>query len=175
MTRFSPSFSIYIKLYFKCYLNFDWQEKDGVKDVSVPGAGVIYHFPIYVKFNNETSFCYIVYLQVYETKKYSHIWIKLHLKLLPLFCWQFNFRGIISSCFEPHLTVYIELEEKTLMENLEKLVQVISSALSVFCNSYPYKCLTVLWLCWSSANQNCFMTGRNMGHWGRKSEQCFIK
>ncbi|XP_022718164.1 vacuolar protein sorting-associated protein 53 A-like isoform X2 [Durio zibethinus] len=35
----------------------------------------------------------------------------------------FNFHGIISSCFEPHLTVYIELEEKTLMENLEKLVQ----------------------------------------------------
>jgi len=38
---------------------------------------------------------------------------------------QFNFRGIISSCFEPHLTVYVELEEKTLMESLEKLVQVI--------------------------------------------------
>ncbi|MQM15670.1 hypothetical protein Taro_048620 [Colocasia esculenta] len=35
----------------------------------------------------------------------------------------FNFRGIISSCFEPHLTVYVELEEKTLMEQLEKLVQ----------------------------------------------------
>ncbi|GKU95681.1 hypothetical protein SLEP1_g9010 [Rubroshorea leprosula] len=35
----------------------------------------------------------------------------------------FNFRGIISSYFEPHLTVYVELEEKTLMENLEKLVQ----------------------------------------------------
>ncbi|KAL2555498.1 Vacuolar protein sorting-associated protein 53 A [Forsythia ovata] len=35
----------------------------------------------------------------------------------------FNFRGIVSSCFEPHLTVYVELEEKTLMENLEKLVQ----------------------------------------------------
>lgn len=35
----------------------------------------------------------------------------------------FNFRGIISSCFEPHLTVYVELEEKTLMEHLEKLVQ----------------------------------------------------
>eukprot|EP01018_Ginkgo_biloba_P020278 Gb_31031 [translate_table: standard] len=35
----------------------------------------------------------------------------------------FNFRGIISSCFEAHLTVYVELEEKTLMENLEKLVQ----------------------------------------------------
>ncbi|XP_048327618.1 vacuolar protein sorting-associated protein 53 A [Ziziphus jujuba] len=50
------------------------EEKDGNKELSVPGAG-------------------------------------------------FNFRGIISSCFEPHLTVYIELEEKTLMENLEKLVQ----------------------------------------------------
>ncbi|KAI4296112.1 hypothetical protein L6164_036097 [Bauhinia variegata] len=50
------------------------EEKDGSKDLAVPGAG-------------------------------------------------FNFRGIISSCFEPHLTVYIELEEKTLMENLEKLVQ----------------------------------------------------
>lgn len=49
-------------------------EKNGIKDMSVPGAG-------------------------------------------------FNFRGIVSSCFEPHLTVYIELEEKTLMENLEKLVQ----------------------------------------------------
>nr|VDD00933.1 unnamed protein product [Brassica oleracea] len=35
----------------------------------------------------------------------------------------FNFRGIISSCFEPHLTPYIELEEKTLMEHLEKVVQ----------------------------------------------------
>lgn len=35
----------------------------------------------------------------------------------------FNFRGIISSCFEPHLSVYVELEEKTLMEQLEKLVQ----------------------------------------------------
>ncbi|XP_058216289.1 vacuolar protein sorting-associated protein 53 A [Rhododendron vialii] len=35
----------------------------------------------------------------------------------------FNFRGIISSCFEPHMVVYVELEEKTLMENLEKLVQ----------------------------------------------------
>lgn len=49
-------------------------EKDGNKDLSVPGAG-------------------------------------------------FNFHGIISSCFEPHLTIYIELEQKTLMENLEKLVQ----------------------------------------------------
>ncbi|KAF6155358.1 hypothetical protein GIB67_019884, partial [Kingdonia uniflora] len=38
----------------------------------------------------------------------------------------FNFHGIISSCFEPHLTVYVELEEKNLMENLEKLVQVYS-------------------------------------------------
>lgn len=38
---------------------------------------------------------------------------------------QFNFRRIISSCFEPHLTAYVELEERTLMENLEKLVQVV--------------------------------------------------
>ncbi|XP_027338760.1 vacuolar protein sorting-associated protein 53 A isoform X3 [Abrus precatorius] len=52
----------------------DGDEKDGSKDLAVPGAG-------------------------------------------------FNFRGIISSCFEPHLTVYVELEEKTLMESLEKLVQ----------------------------------------------------
>lgn len=50
------------------------EEKDGTKDLSVPGAG-------------------------------------------------FNFRGIISSCFEPHLTIYVELEQKTLMENLDKLVQ----------------------------------------------------
>ncbi|KAK9058949.1 hypothetical protein SSX86_021566 [Deinandra increscens subsp. villosa] len=35
----------------------------------------------------------------------------------------FNFRGIISSCFEAHLMVYVELEERTLMEHLEKLVQ----------------------------------------------------
>ncbi|KAE9594799.1 hypothetical protein Lal_00013310 [Lupinus albus] len=52
----------------------DSEEKDGSKDLAVPGAG-------------------------------------------------FNFCGIISSCFEPHLTVYVELEEKTLMESLEKLVQ----------------------------------------------------
>ncbi|EEF29853.1 vacuolar protein sorting-associated protein 53 A [Ricinus communis] len=50
------------------------EEKDGSKDLSVPGAG-------------------------------------------------FNFRGIVSSCFEPHLTIYVELEQKTLMENLDKLVQ----------------------------------------------------
>ncbi|KAK6136212.1 hypothetical protein DH2020_030044 [Rehmannia glutinosa] len=43
----------------------------------------------------------------------------INLKLLDLF----NFRGIISSCFEPYLAVYVELEEKTLMEHLEKLVQ----------------------------------------------------
>lgn len=35
----------------------------------------------------------------------------------------FNFRGIISSCFEPYLAVYVELEERTLMEHLDKLVQ----------------------------------------------------
>ncbi|KAF2548172.1 hypothetical protein F2Q70_00022124 [Brassica cretica] len=42
-------------------------------------------------------------------------------KIFPA-SWHFNFRGIISSCFEPHLTPYIELEEKTLMERLEKVV-----------------------------------------------------
>ncbi|ONM35408.1 Vacuolar protein sorting-associated protein 53 A [Zea mays] len=35
----------------------------------------------------------------------------------------FNFHGIISSCFEPYMTVYIELEEKSLVDQLEKLVQ----------------------------------------------------
>eukprot|EP00850_Spirogloea_muscicola_P023182 SM000335S12906 [mRNA] locus=s335:65884:70763:+ [translate_table: standard] len=34
-----------------------------------------------------------------------------------------SFRGVMSSCFEPHLTVYVELEERTLMEVLEKLIQ----------------------------------------------------
>lgn len=50
--------------------------------------------------------------------------IKIYLINIWLFE-QFNFRGIVSSCFEPHLTVYVELEEKTLMDSLEKLVQVI--------------------------------------------------
>ncbi|KAL8195974.1 hypothetical protein R6Q57_024974, partial [Mikania cordata] len=36
---------------------------------------------------------------------------------------QFNFRGIISSCFEPHMMIYVELEERTITEHLEKLVQ----------------------------------------------------
>ncbi|CAD6228624.1 unnamed protein product [Miscanthus lutarioriparius] len=35
----------------------------------------------------------------------------------------FNFHGIVSSCFEPYMTVYIELEEKSLVDQLEKLVQ----------------------------------------------------
>ncbi|RCV28648.1 hypothetical protein SEVIR_5G425600v4 [Setaria viridis] len=35
----------------------------------------------------------------------------------------FNFHGIISSCFEPYMNVYIELEEKSLVDQLEKLVQ----------------------------------------------------
>nr|GEW56032.1 uncharacterized mitochondrial protein AtMg00810-like [Tanacetum cinerariifolium] len=35
----------------------------------------------------------------------------------------FNFCGIISSCFKPHVMVYVEFEEKTLMDNLEKLIQ----------------------------------------------------
>ncbi|KAG7594767.1 Vps53-like N-terminal [Arabidopsis thaliana x Arabidopsis arenosa] len=36
----------------------------------------------------------------------------------------FSFRGLISSCFEPHLTLYIEKEEMELMQLLEKVVQV---------------------------------------------------
>ncbi|CAM6084244.1 unnamed protein product [Calypogeia fissa] len=35
----------------------------------------------------------------------------------------FSFKGTISSCFETHLGPYVELEEKTLMETLEKLIQ----------------------------------------------------
>ncbi|VAH66728.1 unnamed protein product [Triticum turgidum subsp. durum] len=35
----------------------------------------------------------------------------------------FNFHGIISSCFEPYMAVYIELEEKSLVEQLDKLIQ----------------------------------------------------
>ncbi|KAG5549619.1 hypothetical protein RHGRI_014809 [Rhododendron griersonianum] len=66
------------------------KEKDGQKDLLVPGAGLI-------KLAAENY--------------------------LSALMWQFNFRGIISSCFEPHMVVYVELEEKTLMENLEKLVQ----------------------------------------------------
>lgn len=70
---------------------------------------------------------------------------KIALEMFSNICWQFNFRGIVSSCFEPHLTVYIELEEKTLMENLEKLVQVISLFNSVFSvSSDHYRHLTVL-------------------------------
>lgn len=45
---------------------------------------------------------------------------------------QFNFRGIISSCFEPHLSVYVELEEKTLMDSLEKEMLVQMSIASMF-------------------------------------------
>ncbi|CAD5315188.1 unnamed protein product [Arabidopsis thaliana] len=36
---------------------------------------------------------------------------------------KFNFRGMISSCYEPHLTIYIEKEEMELMQLLEKVVQ----------------------------------------------------
>lgn len=43
---------------------------------------------------------------------------------IMFFTSQFNFRGIISSCFEPHLSVYVELEEKTLMDSLEKEILV---------------------------------------------------
>eukprot|EP00250_Pteridium_aquilinum_P035828 c9974_g1_i1 orf=227-2767(+) len=36
---------------------------------------------------------------------------------------QLSFYGIISSCFEPHMSTYVELEERTLMESVDKLVQ----------------------------------------------------
>ena len=32
------------------------------------------------------------------------------------------FKGSISSCFEPHLKAYVELEERQLSEHLEKIV-----------------------------------------------------
>ncbi|KAK3213098.1 hypothetical protein Dsin_017804 [Dipteronia sinensis] len=51
---------------------------------------------------------------------------------------QCNVRGIISSCFEPHLIVYVELEEKTLMANLEKLIQ-------TFMNERGFNCIK--WVC----------------------------
>ncbi|CAI5958970.1 unnamed protein product, partial [Closterium sp. NIES-64] len=35
----------------------------------------------------------------------------------------FQFQGAISSCFEPHLGVYVDLEERTLVDTLDKLVQ----------------------------------------------------
>eukprot|EP00898_Chlorokybus_atmophyticus_P008215 jgi/Chlat1/8395/Chrsp80S07907 len=35
---------------------------------------------------------------------------------------RFNFRGTISSAFEPYMQVYVDLEEKTLIETLEKLI-----------------------------------------------------
>lgn len=40
--------SLFIKtILSNCYLNFgDWQEKNGIKDMSVPGAGVIYHLTV---------------------------------------------------------------------------------------------------------------------------------
>jgi hypothetical protein len=43
---------------------------------------------------------------------------------ISYFGMQFNFHGIISSCFEPYMAVYIELEEKSLVEQLDKLIQV---------------------------------------------------
>ncbi|CAK9191617.1 unnamed protein product [Sphagnum troendelagicum] len=47
---------------------------------------------------------------------------KKYKKQLKLAAMAFNFRGTISSCFEPHMSVYVELEEKTLMEALDKLI-----------------------------------------------------
>ncbi|CAI7772944.1 unnamed protein product, partial [Closterium sp. NIES-54] len=36
---------------------------------------------------------------------------------------EFEFQGAISACFEPHLGVYVDLEERTLADTLDKLVQ----------------------------------------------------
>ncbi|KAL5651506.1 hypothetical protein ACJX0J_036964, partial [Zea mays] len=44
---------------------------------------------------------------------------------------EFNLHGIISSCCEPYMIVYIELEEKALVDQLEKLVQVLGAATMV--------------------------------------------
>ncbi|KAI8031448.1 Vacuolar protein sorting-associated protein 53 A [Camellia lanceoleosa] len=74
------------------------EEKDRQKDL-VPGAG--FWSALRLSANNLAAEIY----------------------LSALLMWQFNLHGIISSCFEPHLMVYVELEERTLMENLEKLVQ----------------------------------------------------
>ncbi|KAM7272946.1 hypothetical protein ACFE04_027610 [Oxalis oulophora] len=82
----------------KLAANQESNSEDGSKDLSVPGAGVCF-YP-----NIDSS--------AYNLVPYTN---------RP--CGWFNFRGIISSCFEPHLTIYTELEEKTLMENLEKLIQ----------------------------------------------------
>lgn len=45
----------------------------------------------------------------------------------PSLAVQSKFRGSISSCFEPHLHVYVDLEERTLMETLDKLIVVRDS------------------------------------------------
>ena len=82
-------------------------------------------------FTTVTSFHHYAFLWVsFDLRGFSFLLfscfrrIKLVAENLSALMWQFNFRGMISSCFELHLTVYVELEEKTLMENLEKLVQV---------------------------------------------------
>ncbi|GJP39555.1 hypothetical protein CLOM_g23913 [Closterium sp. NIES-68] len=36
---------------------------------------------------------------------------------------EFEFHGAISACFEPHLGVYVDLEERTLADTLDKLMQ----------------------------------------------------
>jgi hypothetical protein len=49
--------------------------------------------------------------------------VNTHISYLTIVFWQFNFHGIISSCFEPYMSVYIELEEKSLVDQLDKLIQ----------------------------------------------------
>lgn len=87
-----------------------WQDKEKQKDLSVPGAGVS-------SLSTMGQCMFITYLNYELCVIYSYI----------IFCsvlWQFNFHGIISSCFEPYMAVYIELEEKSLVEQLDKLIQV---------------------------------------------------
>ncbi|CAA7052317.1 unnamed protein product [Microthlaspi erraticum] len=50
-----------------------------------------------------------------------------------------NFRGIISSCFEPYLTPYIEGEENELMRCLENFVQVFQRVLKAYAAKLIFK------------------------------------
>ncbi|KAF7127093.1 hypothetical protein RHSIM_Rhsim11G0087500 [Rhododendron simsii] len=92
------------------------KEKDGQKDLLVQELGYvhifgeIYYAGKHLPFLHKDKLCFQLIKLAAEN-------------YLSALMWQFNFRGIISSCFEPHMAVYVELEEKTLMENLEKLVQ----------------------------------------------------
>ncbi|KAF8411661.1 hypothetical protein HHK36_004219 [Tetracentron sinense] len=97
------------------------EEKDGHKDLLAPGAGAQMHvIRILILMDGlKTQLSNLLHYLGQPEQYYGFVstegmfWASDH----------FNFHGIISSCFEPHLSVYVELEEKTLMENLEKLIQ----------------------------------------------------